>query len=187
MYREELAVSGSEPVSLAEAKAHARIEVSFDDSLVTALIVAARKWAEDWTQRRYVDHQFKLTLNANELCNPLKIEPINEIATVSGFDAFDPDNTTTVALIEGTDFRIQNNTLILEPSAGDALVREFGAYEITYTTATNAVDIQNVRQAIMLVVTHWYENREENSIDTDIKQLPTGAKSCLGSEKRYTF
>jgi hypothetical protein len=54
-----------EPVTLAEMKRHLRAfsSVTDEDSDITALIVAAREWVEDYTGRALIDQQWKLTLN----------------------------------------------------------------------------------------------------------------------------
>ena len=102
-------------------------------------------------------HQFKVTLDESELCNPLKLEAITEIASVATFTGFDPDNTTTTVFVLDTDYRIQNNTLII--ITGGAIsgtsVREFGAFEIDYLTKLNTIDLFNVKQAILFIIAHW--------------------------------
>ena len=53
-----------EPLSLAEAKAHLRLEPSDDDDLVTALIQSARESCERFTGRALVERQLTLFLDA---------------------------------------------------------------------------------------------------------------------------
>jgi len=52
-----------EPVSLAEAKAHLRVDISDDDALIGAMIVAARQEAEAACRRAFVSQQWKLLLD----------------------------------------------------------------------------------------------------------------------------
>jgi uncharacterized phiE125 gp8 family phage protein len=47
----------SEPVSLAEAKLHCRIDTDADDALVTRLITEAREWAESYTSRAFISQE----------------------------------------------------------------------------------------------------------------------------------
>lgn len=54
----------TEPVTLAEAKAHLRISFSDDDSLITTLISAARLMAEEFTQRSLITQGWRLWLDA---------------------------------------------------------------------------------------------------------------------------
>lgn len=53
-----------EPVSLAEAKRHLRVESTDDDALITALISAARQAAETLTGRQFVTARWKLVLDS---------------------------------------------------------------------------------------------------------------------------
>lgn len=53
-----------EPLSLVEAKLHARVSTTAEDSLVTALIVAARDYAQNKTQRQIVAAKWKLVLDS---------------------------------------------------------------------------------------------------------------------------
>lgn len=54
-----------EPVTLAEMKLHLRcFESTTEDDLITALIVAAREWVEDYTGRALIDQTWRLTLGS---------------------------------------------------------------------------------------------------------------------------
>lgn len=55
---------GTEPVTLAEAKAHLRVEVADDDALITNLISAARVHAENVCRRAFVTQKWDLYLDA---------------------------------------------------------------------------------------------------------------------------
>ena len=54
----------AEPVSLAEAKLHLRVDFDEDDSLIAALISAARQAAETITLRQIVTARWKLVLDS---------------------------------------------------------------------------------------------------------------------------
>ena len=62
----------AEPLHLDEVKKHLRLESSFtdDDAYVTSLIMAARAYAEQYTQRKFVDQTIKTTFDEfeDELC-----------------------------------------------------------------------------------------------------------------------
>ena len=53
-----------EPVTVAEAKLFARITTDSEDTLVNDLIVAARKWAEDWRDQSFVTQTWDYVLDA---------------------------------------------------------------------------------------------------------------------------
>jgi len=54
-----------EPVLLADAKVHCRVEPAMvdDDDLITALIIAAREYAETYTHRVFITQQWRQTLD----------------------------------------------------------------------------------------------------------------------------
>lgn len=52
-----------EPVTLAEAKLHLRVDYADDDALITSLITAARQYAEMATQRQFMTAQWRLALD----------------------------------------------------------------------------------------------------------------------------
>ena len=54
----------AEPVSLAEAKGHLRVDFNDDDALITSLIAAARQAAETITGRQLVTARWKLVLDS---------------------------------------------------------------------------------------------------------------------------
>lgn len=53
----------AEPISLDEAKIHARIDITDDDALVSALITAARLYCEGVQNRAYVTQTWDLTMD----------------------------------------------------------------------------------------------------------------------------
>lgn len=60
----------SEPVTLAELKAHARIDHALEDSLLGLLIAAARERIEDVTRRALIAQEWTLTLDRFP-CGPI--------------------------------------------------------------------------------------------------------------------
>jgi len=82
----------AEPVHLDEAKKHLRLESSFtdDDAYVTSLIVAARAYAEQYTNRKFVDQTIKTTFE--EFDSELRL-PAPPTVSVSGITYVDSNGT----------------------------------------------------------------------------------------------
>lgn len=53
----------SEPVTLAEAKTHLRVDINDDDALITGLIASARQSAEQICRRALISQQWKVTMD----------------------------------------------------------------------------------------------------------------------------
>jgi uncharacterized phiE125 gp8 family phage protein len=58
-----LRAPAAEPVTLAEAKAHMRVEINDDDALITGLLLAAREHVEDVTGRKLITQKWRLLLD----------------------------------------------------------------------------------------------------------------------------
>ena len=72
----------TEPISVAEAKAHMRVDISDDDTLIAALITAARRWIEDLTGIRMVTQTWYYYLDAFP-CEDVITLPIGPVSAVS--------------------------------------------------------------------------------------------------------
>jgi len=107
----------TEPVSLAEAKAHLRVDFSDDDSLLSAMITSCRQAIEDYCHISLVTKTITLTLKAQEQLRSMFAQPyqvreqFNEFELPYGPIQVDPivtsinsDGFTVTALTLNTDF-----------------------------------------------------------------------------------
>jgi uncharacterized phiE125 gp8 family phage protein len=63
MFLASISPPATEPITLDEAKAHLRVDLTDDDALITALIVAARQYAESETGRSLITQSWRLVLD----------------------------------------------------------------------------------------------------------------------------
>lgn len=97
MTTELVTAPASEPVSTAEAKTHLRQGISDDDNYIAALIVAARLYCEEYTQRAFVDQTWRVKLDdfpaseSESICLPRP--PLSSVTSVQYVDT-DGDSQT---------------------------------------------------------------------------------------------
>jgi uncharacterized phiE125 gp8 family phage protein len=60
----QTAAPAAEPITLAEAKAWLRVDGTDEDTLITALIAAARTHVENFTRRALITQQFEVSFDA---------------------------------------------------------------------------------------------------------------------------
>ena len=145
-----------EPVLLAEAKAHLRLDGDAEDDLVGALIAAARVAVETEIRRVLIAQTWRADrrrLAARRLCAAGRAGALGRGGARDRRRRRGDRSSTrrTTSSIRPT-ARVR----LLDPVAG--AVR----YEIDFTAGYGAsgLDVpQPLRQAIRLLVTHWYENR----------------------------
>jgi uncharacterized phiE125 gp8 family phage protein len=160
----------AEPVSLAEAKLHLRVDGSDDDALITRLISAAREQAEHELDRSVAPQTLELRLDAFPSgAIRLPRGPVTEIVSVVYVDADGAEQT-----IAGTNYSIddaQIDAWLLPdydydwPSTRDEANAVRVRYAAGWTTCPSAV-----KQWILLAVGTMYAYREA---DSDRPALPS--------------
>lgn len=79
----------AEPVALAEAKLHLRVDFDEDDALIQALISAARQAAEMLTQRQLVTARWRMVLDSFPGCGLMGV-PAGQTFTLPGHSILIP-------------------------------------------------------------------------------------------------
>jgi uncharacterized phiE125 gp8 family phage protein len=156
----------AEPVQLTEAKLHARIEHSADDTLVTALIAAAREQVEHITGRRLITQTWEQVLPAFSDSMDLDVAPVASITSVKYLDSAGTEQTlsnTVYSLIsESLPPRLVLKTGQSWPatySADNAIRIRFDA---GYGAASTAVP-QAIRAWLLVRIASLYAQREEHA------------------------
>ncbi|MBB5755282.1 head-tail connector protein [Prosthecomicrobium pneumaticum] len=148
-----------EPVSVAEAKAHLRLDGSEEDGLVAAAIAAARIHVEAVTGRALIAQDWRLHLDrwpAGRRIG-LPVAPLIAVAAITTYDAAGMPHGLDAALwrAEPAGARV----LLLErPAPGLA----WNGIEIDFTAGygSTADDVPApLRQAILILVAQWHAHR----------------------------
>lgn len=179
------ASGGEEPLTLAEVKAHSRISSTDEDGLLTSLIAAARGYTERRTRRQIILRGLDLHLDdfpAGRIPITLPRPPlrsVNQIRYVTD------DGSTTIAttnLVIDADSEPGRVSMIdgqVWPTPRDVM----NAVTITYTAGyAQASDVpQELKQAMLLLVAHWYEHREAVGLGIVSKPIEFTYDALTGS------
>lgn len=182
-----------EPVSLDDVKDFIRYEDTLQDSYITALIPAARRQVEQWTNRTLINTDFKYYVTAG-YCFPRVIQlPISTVIeaglvvqyldcndTLQTVDAsvYKLDNKSMINSIYErynecfpTDVMPESNSIIISLTAGFGVDRSFVP--------------SNYKQAILLICSYMFEMRDAY-IESDMRNNPALQK-MLGIGASYRF
>lgn len=153
---------------------HLRVELdaeAIERELIESYVDAALEWAADFTRRSVFAQDYRLTLPSPGQEIELPKPPLLEVSRV------------TVAGVElgPEDYEVRAETWpgvlhLKEAPSGEAVVE----YTAGYTEATLPRQIQ---QAVLLLVGHWYETRQEVLSGTIATQVPMGAKALLWMQR----
>jgi len=169
-----------EPVSLVDAQAYLRIDTANDaieDAYVSSLIIAAREYCENYQSRAYITQTWEMSLpgfpfSAVDQVNGYKRSSIIEIPkgrlqTVNSISYRDTSGAVTTLTPE-VDYNVSNRGILgkLCPPFGKifplAILYPLDPVVINFTCGygDNASDVPSrAKQAILLLISHWYENR----------------------------
>lgn len=182
----QVAAPTAEPITLDQARIHLRqatdgatpsdpsvyLESLPDASWVTAAISAARQHAENFLGYPLTDATYEATFDAFEAVMRLP-EGASTVTDVKYLDASNVEQT------------LSNGSYSFDPLSGLYITTPPG----TMSTRTNSVRVrfkggltpstvpEAIRLALMLLIGHWYSNREASASGMD--EMPFGVEALL--------
>jgi uncharacterized phiE125 gp8 family phage protein len=152
-----------EPVTLADAKLFLRVDTDADDTLISALISAAREYAEHYTQTTLASAVYELALDAfPQDAIELPNAQTAAVESVKYTDTARDEQTLDPAAYVFSDYGMTPFIYPLEQWPQTAAVRN--AVRIRYAVEPSGVvgtGSAAARAAILEMVAHLFENRED--------------------------
>jgi len=180
-----------EPVSLAEAKSHLRVDTDTDDAYIGTLIKAAREWVEEYLDRSLVYTQWQVKTDQWPVEFELPRPPVATAGTHTAVSLTYESIDGTTKTVPGSEYRVDRDSVpgvVRNVYNGtwpsDAL---FDSNSITLTfwagygpDATNVPQV--VQHACLFLIAHWYETRMP-VVGTGAvpQQVPLTVRSLLDS------
>lgn len=182
------------PVTVAEIKANSRIDHSADDTMLAILLQAAVDHFDGWTGtlgRCIVTQGWRLDLGGWPSCRTIGLPfPDVTAVAVTYYDADNVEQTVSSSLYE-----------LLEDARGSFIrFRDGFTYPAVYSDRSDGVRVAftagfgnaaavpaAIKQAIMLLAAHWYENREATIEGTTSIEIPFGVRALTRPYERVGF
>jgi len=172
-----------EPISVAEAKAYLRIDGSSEDILISSLILTSRLHIEAALGLALITQGWRLVLDRwpRSGAVQLPLRPLQEVAEVRVFDA---DGTASVVDTHSyvVDTAGAPPRLIATMAGWPKPGRAANGIEIDLTAGygTEPSEVpEPIRQALLLLVAHWYEHRDPIEIGSEAVAIPSGVSRLL--------
>lgn len=182
----------NEPVTVLDAKAQSRVDITDDDDLIYAQIVAARELCELQARRAFVTQTLAVTLDAWPANGIIEL-PRPPLQSVTSIKYTDEDGNQSTFASSNYIVDTANNRVVLKSSAtwpSDVLQR-VAAILVTFVAGySTSADVPTIyKQAILLTIGHWYENREAVVVErgVNIQELPIGVNRLLGIDRGGFF
>lgn len=184
-------------VSVAEAKAHCRVDGTAEDAWFGVTVAAAVRMCEELSDRAFVTQRWKLALDgfppAGDAAECCCEDPDRDGLTSAGAITLPRARATSIVSVQYYDTAGVLQTLSasvyqlddlaepgqVKPAPGQAWpatqAGRYNAVQVTYACGYGtAADVDpRAKQAILFLVNHWYENRGAvlvGSISKEIEQ-----------------
>ena len=180
------------PVTLAEVKAQLRIDHTDEDGLLDRLIAVATAYVDvqGALGHAIIEQKWAQWLGPNpSQAVKLILGPVSGVNAVKYYDADGVLQTDTLGNYEviGTQF-----ASYVQPADGftwPTTQQRADAIRIEYTIGYGdaASDIPaTIRQALLLLIGHWYENREQTAGD-ELSHIPFGFDALINMHRRCWY
>ena len=176
----------SEPIGLAEIKAHLRVDISDDDILIGDYISAALTYAEGVTRRAFAAQTWDYSLDRFPVgAINLPVQPVSSVSYVQYVDTTgttqtftygtSPDTAKYDVFTDGPRTTIVPKYNLVWPDTRD----HPGVVTVRFVAGYSTFP-EDLKQALRLLVGHQYENREGVVLGyTAVTTLPLGVQAYL--------
>lgn len=176
-------VSGpaTEPVTREEAKAHARVDGASEDARIDALIAAARAEVENRTGRALVTQSWRIVRDAIPRGGVVRMAPA-PVISVEALTVYGADGTPTVATTDEYDVDLVSSPARLMLKSGRFWgVRAMNGVEIDFTCGYGdaAAVPAPLKQAILMLVAYWFEQREAAAVGAVAGDVANGVAALI--------
>jgi uncharacterized phiE125 gp8 family phage protein len=178
-----------EPLTLADAKLYLRVAHDDDDGLIASLIGAARSAVEGRARRALITQVWRITRDAwpPDGRFVLPLAPAREILAARVYDA------------DGVAHETDTQAFVVDKGAAPGVIafapwfvpvpgRAAGGIEldVTFGYGDAATDVpEPLRQAVRLLLAHWYENRGVTVAENAV--MPAGVDALLAPFRGLTL
>ena len=180
-----------EPLTVAEAKLHLRVDTTEDDTYIGTLITAAREWVENYLDRTLITTQLILRAaefptEELELPRPPMVASGTATAVVITYTLAD----TTTATLSTALYRVDRTSTpgnvapIINGTWPSDVIEDANAVAVTYWAGygpTSASVPATIRHAMLMLIGHWYDRRSAVLTGTISKAIEFAVESLLAS------
>lgn len=178
-------VDGDSPVCVADAKAHARVDINKDDKLIEGLIAGAVAQVENFCRRDLIARTYTWSLDCFPSTDTALWFPKHPLSSVSSVQYYDTDDV--IQTMPAADYVVDTGQipgrLYLAPEASwPNTFSKRKAVLINFSTDPGTLPA-NIIIAVEMLVAHWYENREASVVGSGVSELPLAVKNLLWANR----
>lgn len=184
--------TAGEPVTLAELKAQMRVTHFDEDTLIASYGKAARQWAENYCQRAF----FTQTWNYFADTFPCGAEPLivgrGIYASVTSFTYKNSSSQTTTLTSSNYQISAYTDPFKVYPALNTTWPvtdRSINNVNFRFVSGWSTVALipQEIKQAILMLASHWYTFREPIITGASKQDVPFAVEALLSPWKVWQY
>lgn len=188
----------SDPLSLAEAKAHLRVTSADEDGLIAGYILAAREYVETQTHLKLVTQTLDYTIDdgwpwvrVRDYCKTRIEFPIKPVASITSITYVDSNGATQTLAADQYVLRNTGPVHFIEPAYGvtwPSVRCQTAAITVRVVAGGTLGDVPNpIMQALRLLVAHQYAQREAVNVGNIVTPLEYAVEAFLSPYRFSRF
>lgn len=193
MYRPVLVTAAATmPVTRTEAKSHLRVDGTTEDTLIDGLIAAAVSYFDGWSGvlgRALVTQTWRQDYDDFRSCLRLPLFPVASVTIIQYIDTsgatqtVGPENYSLLSDDRGFYVRFKDSY------GFPALNADGPAVKVTYVAGVADTDVEKaIKQAILLLIGHFYANREAVVVGVAMpSKVPMAVDALIAPFRRIAF
>ncbi len=178
--------AASNVLSTSEVKEHLKVDTAADDTLIDNLIIAATNSCQEYTNRFFITTEIiQYGDNWSDVSELFKSPLETSLFTVKYYDEAGVFQT-----LHGDKYYVDKASMptrlsIATNESWPSILDRLNAIEVNYKVGVDsAADVDKaIKQALLLTIGHWYQNREAVIVGRQVNEIPMSAKYLLDQYK----
>ena len=170
----------------AQAKAHLKVDVSDDDTIIDNIVLAATQSCEIFTNQYFIDTVVTQYSDTWSDIYQLYKSPVDSITHIKYYDSDDSLQTLSSSnyILDGASKPARIGIAVDGelPNLSDRINAVEVKYTVGYGTASSDVP-EGIRQAVLLTIGNFYQNRESVITGRTATELPLSSQYLLEQYK----
>jgi uncharacterized phiE125 gp8 family phage protein len=173
-----------EPIDSTEVKRHIAVDTADFDTLINDYIKAARMYIEAKTGRQICTATYDLITDRLPAGRNVINVPKGELQSVTHIKYIDTDGAQQT--LSSSKYKVSDSRepAIIQPAYDEVWPvsrREIDAVEIRFVCGYGDSDVtpEGIKQAALMLVAHWFENREAVIVGTNVATVPLAVDALL--------
>lgn len=203
--RSQIVPPAAFPVTLAEVKDQLRITSSDEDDFLDRLIEVATEYTENYLSSALMEQTFKFYYDSfpaynGGTCEQAIVIPLPPLISITSIEYYDSSNVLQTWSASEYVADVDNFPALVYPDYGynypstrffakSVIITAVCGYENSGASPIDLADNvpTNIKQAILLLIGHLYENREMTVPMITIKEIPMGYAQLLVAYRIHCF